>query len=157
MPILGNGSSSEDFTVHSRILQDDPISPFLFLIVVEGLMRLMRNEVNLRKFKGVKVGEMFHLELLQFTDDTMVLCDRKWTNFWSLKAILNGFQMASDLSLNMNKSWVYGMITSADFLKADVTFLAFKVGNVPFVFSGLPVGPNHRKKITWNPIITKMR
>ena len=36
--------------------QGDPLAPFLFLIVAEGLTGLMRNARSVGKFKGIEVG-----------------------------------------------------------------------------------------------------
>jgi len=40
--ILVNGSPTEKFKPKRRLRQGDPLAPFLFIIVVEGLTGLMR-------------------------------------------------------------------------------------------------------------------
>ncbi|GAU13743.1 hypothetical protein TSUD_82520 [Trifolium subterraneum] len=56
MSVLINGSPSEDFRVGKGLRQGDPLSPFLFLIVAEGFMGLMRNAVDSNLFHGYKVN-----------------------------------------------------------------------------------------------------
>jgi hypothetical protein len=42
MSILVNGSPTNDFKVSKGLRQGDPLSPFLFLIVAEGLAGMMK-------------------------------------------------------------------------------------------------------------------
>lgn len=41
MSVLVNGSPTQDFKVHRGLRQGDLLSPFLFLIVAEGLAALV--------------------------------------------------------------------------------------------------------------------
>lgn len=106
---LVNGSPTLDFQVLRGLFQGDSISPFLFLIVVEGIIDMVHNATTLGEFKWFKVNEELHFELLQFADDTVVVCDGSWNNLWSLKAILRGIEFSLGLCVNLNKSNIYGI------------------------------------------------
>ncbi|GAU47952.1 hypothetical protein TSUD_06860 [Trifolium subterraneum] len=54
MSVLVNGGTTEDFIVGKGLRQGDHLSPFLFLIVIEGLTGLMRSAVNSSLFHGYK-------------------------------------------------------------------------------------------------------
>ncbi|MCI65328.1 LINE-1 reverse transcriptase like, partial [Trifolium medium] len=54
MSVLVNESPTSDFNVSKGLRQGDPLSPFLFLIVVEGLTGLMHKAVNSNLFHGYK-------------------------------------------------------------------------------------------------------
>jgi hypothetical protein len=54
--ILGNGCPTDEFKFEHGLIQDDPVSPFLFLIVVEGLNLMMNVLVVTGLFTGYKVG-----------------------------------------------------------------------------------------------------
>ncbi|XP_019465328.1 PREDICTED: uncharacterized protein LOC109363518 [Lupinus angustifolius] len=56
MSVLINGSSGPQFSVSRGIRQEDPMAPFLFLIVAEGLMGLVKSAINKELFIGFKVG-----------------------------------------------------------------------------------------------------
>ena len=53
--ILVNGSPTEEFSPQWGLRQDDPLSPFLFNIVAEGLNILLVRALNLGSLKGVSL------------------------------------------------------------------------------------------------------
>ncbi|CAJ2658171.1 unnamed protein product [Trifolium pratense] len=67
MFVLVNGSPTEEFSLGKGLRQGDPMSPFLFLIVAEGLSRLMNKVVESGSFHGYKVNNnlMFHTLFLR--------------------------------------------------------------------------------------------
>ncbi|GKV31169.1 hypothetical protein SLEP1_g39893 [Rubroshorea leprosula] len=70
--ILINGSPTKQFPVSKGIRQGDPLSPFLFLIVAEGLNGLVSAAVEKGRYKGVPIGSgSIMVSHLQFADDTI--------------------------------------------------------------------------------------
>lgn len=66
--ILVNGSPTKEFMLERWLRQGDPLTPFLFLIVVEGLSGLMRETTLRNMFLGYKVGASdVEVNLLQYT------------------------------------------------------------------------------------------
>jgi hypothetical protein len=57
--ILINGATSPFFKPERGLRQGCPLSPFLFLLVVEGLSRLIKEANEVRNFKGVNIGGNF--------------------------------------------------------------------------------------------------
>lgn len=69
--VLINGSPSKEFNFQRGLRQEDPISPFLFLIVAEGMSTMMCRAELLQCYEGVEVGEeKMKATHLQFVDDT---------------------------------------------------------------------------------------
>jgi hypothetical protein len=64
MSVLVNGSPTADFNAGKGLRQGDPLSPFLFLIVVEGLSGLMRKAVENHLFHGYKVSFLFKQHII---------------------------------------------------------------------------------------------
>jgi hypothetical protein len=73
--ILVNGSPTEEFHLERGLRQGDPLSPFLFLLAVEGLNVLMEAVVAGNLFTGYIIGEQDPVTIshLQFADDTLLL------------------------------------------------------------------------------------
>ncbi|XP_058763724.1 uncharacterized protein LOC131637156 [Vicia villosa] len=56
MSILVNGSATRDFKVQKGLRQGDWLSPFLFVLAMEGLTSLVRKSVELGDFNPFKYG-----------------------------------------------------------------------------------------------------
>ncbi|GAU27776.1 hypothetical protein TSUD_215870 [Trifolium subterraneum] len=156
MSILINGSPTEDFKVGRGLRQGDPLSPFLFLIVVEGLAGMMRRAVEIGRFKGFHVNDNLQFQMLQFADDTILMGNSTWENLWSIKVLLRGFELVSGMRINFVKSNLYGVNVDANFLEAGSSFLSCRSDVIPFKFLGIPVGANPRRRETWKPVVEAM-
>ncbi|GAU23824.1 hypothetical protein TSUD_27340 [Trifolium subterraneum] len=156
MSVLVNGSPTEDFKVCKGLRQGHPLSPFLFLIVAEGLTRMIRRAVEIGKFHGYKVNQSLHVQILQFADDTILMGDDSWENLWTIKTVLRGFELVSGLKINFTKSKLCGLNVDDRFLAAGASFLSFRSDAIPFKFLGIPVGANPRRRETWRPVVEAM-
>jgi hypothetical protein len=70
-----------------------------------------------------------------------------------MKAILKWFELISGLKVNFFKSKLIGINVEACFLESAALFLKCVVGQLPFIYLGLPVGANPRRLSTWNPVL----
>ena len=115
--VLVNGSPTKEFSPKKGLRQGDPLSPFLFTIVVEGLNLLMIKARELGIIKGASVGQKLEVcTHLQFADDTILFCETNWEEVVSLKRILRCFEVLSGLRINYHKSVVCGVGVSDSFL-----------------------------------------
>jgi hypothetical protein len=87
MSVLVDGSPTGDFKVGKGLRQGDPLSPFLFLIVAEGLTGLMRKAVGSNLFHGYKVSDNLLFHTLQFADDTIFVGEGNWENLWTKNSL----------------------------------------------------------------------
>lgn len=134
MVIIVNGSSTDDFKAELGLRKGYPLSPLLFVIVMEGLTTLMERAVELGDYKGFQFGENHSVDILHFTNDTITFGEEGNQNLWTLKAILRGFEPMSGLRVNFCKSNIYGINFSDRELQLSSTFLACGVGDFPFKF-----------------------
>jgi hypothetical protein len=118
MSILVNGSPTEEINIQCGLKQGDPLAPFLFLLVAEGLGGLMKRVVDLNRFRGFRVGRNgVVISHLQFADDTLCIGEASLENLWTLKAILRGFELVSGLKVNFWKSSIMGVNVPLDFMR----------------------------------------
>jgi hypothetical protein len=94
---------------------------------------------------------------LQYADDTVFIGEAKVENLWTMKAILRGFARASSLKVNFWKSCLVGVNVSNEFMDMASRFLNCRIGRIPFIYLGLPVGANPRKFSTWLPMIDVLK
>jgi hypothetical protein len=73
--VLFNGVPHEEFRPSRGILQGDPISPYLFLLVAEGLSCLLKYFDQSSALSGIKVAPTLSaVNHLLFADDSMLFC-----------------------------------------------------------------------------------
>jgi len=140
--VLVNGSLTSEFPMKRGLRQGDPLSPFLFLLAAEGLNVLMKAVVDAQLFTGYKFGlqDGVSVSHLQFVDDTLLVGEKCWANVRNLRAVLALFESVSGLKVNFHKS-MFSCINICDsWLGATTSSLSCKLGRVPFLNLGLPVG-----------------
>lgn len=115
MLILVNGISAKYFWVERGLRQGDPLPPFLFTLVAEGLAVLIQKVAKLGRFERFKLNDNLEVWILQFADDTVLVGSGCWENLWSTKAIFRGFELIFGLKVNFCKSKVYIINLQEDF------------------------------------------
>ncbi|CAL0333597.1 unnamed protein product [Lupinus luteus] len=152
--VLVNGSPTLEFNLAKGLRQGDPIAPFLFLIVAEGLAGIMRSAVAKNLFSGYLVGkDKVMVSHLHYADDTLLIGENSDKNIETLKCILHCFELSSGLKINFSKSSFISVKSEEGFVQSAVHKLFCAVGSVPFKFLGIHVGANPKRLATWSPII----
>jgi len=156
--VLVNGSPTEEFRPTRGLRQEDPLAPFLFLIVAEGLAGLVRKAVKEDLLRGIKVGrDEVDCCLLQFADDTVFLCEDSFSNVFTIKAILRVFEMASGLKVNFYKSKIAGLKVDRSNLELYTKTLNCDIMQIPFVYLGMQIGGNPRRIQFWDLVVEKVK
>ncbi|KAK2651364.1 hypothetical protein Ddye_011220 [Dipteronia dyeriana] len=105
--VLVNGSHTPQFGVDRGLRQGDPLSLFLFNIVVEGLNKFMEKAVDLDMLRGASFGNnSVHITHLQFAEDTIIFLKPRMEFLINTRRILRCFELASGLRINFHKSCV---------------------------------------------------
>ncbi|KAK2654618.1 hypothetical protein Ddye_014474 [Dipteronia dyeriana] len=103
--VLVNGSPTKQFPLERGLHQGDPLSSFIFNIVVEVLSSMLFRAKDLGLIKGVVFGnDAIHITYLQLADDTILFIDLKLEYLLNAKRILRCFELASGLKINFLKS-----------------------------------------------------
>ncbi|KAJ0693348.1 putative RNA-directed DNA polymerase [Helianthus annuus] len=152
--ILVNGSPTFEFNCEKGIRQGDPLSPFLFIIVMEALSCMIRKACNSGAFDGVRLpnGGPTVSHLL-YADDAMVMRDWSDFNFKALRRILRLFHMCSGLRINLQKSILYGVGKELEEVEDKASGLGCRAGSMPFKHLGIIVGANMNRITNWEAII----
>jgi len=156
--VLVNGSPTEEFRPTRGLRQGDPLAPFLFTVVAEGLAGLVRQAIKINRLAGIKIGSKeVDVTFLQYADDALFFCEDSWSNVVSIKAILRGFEIASGLKVNFHKSSLVGLNVENSNLRCYSNLLNCGQMGYPFKYLGLEVGGNPRKKTFWKPVLEKLK
>ena len=153
--ILVNGCPTEEFQLKRGLRQGDPLSPFLFLLSAEGLNVMMTEAVNLNLFTGYTVGahSATVISHLQFADDTLLLGTKSWANVRAMKVILTLFEVMSGLKVNYHKSMLVGINVDESWVNQTASVLSCKIGRIPFLYLGLPIGGDARRLFFGNLLL----
>jgi len=101
--VLINGASSIFFHASRDICQGYPLDPFIFLLIVEALKRLIKKEKSLGKIKGAAVIDKESLPHLLFVEDILYFTNGFLKEAESLRRILNIFCKATCMVINVEK------------------------------------------------------
>ncbi|GLT47499.1 hypothetical protein SLA2020_211940 [Shorea laevis] len=156
--VLVNGSPTREFEVGKGLRQGDPLSPFLFLMIGEGLKSLVQRAVTEGMLHGIEIGKQgMSVSLLQFADDTIIMGRADAENIHMVKDVLKWFELMSGLRINFNKSSVYGYNVSERWLKGAAGMVRCGVGRAPLIYLGLPIDGRSGSKKVWEPVVNKFR
>ncbi|XP_058726122.1 uncharacterized protein LOC131597440 [Vicia villosa] len=86
MSVMVNGSPTKELTVERGLRQGDSISPFLYVIVAEGLKWLINRAVENGIYAGSSVYGKCFIDVIQFADDTLMAGDGSWNHLWTIKS-----------------------------------------------------------------------
>ena len=113
LSIMVNGSPSGFFGSSRGIRQGDPLSPLLFLLIMEVFSRMLCKTEEVGLIKGFKASSSVEEDLfvshLLFADDTIVFCDADLEQLLHLRMVLSCFEAVTGLGVNMGKSEVVPM------------------------------------------------
>ncbi|GKV19346.1 hypothetical protein SLEP1_g29624 [Rubroshorea leprosula] len=136
--VLVNGSPTEEFDLEKGLRQGDPLSPFLFLMIMEGLNGLVKKAETEGLLQGIEIGKRgLTVSLLQFADDTIILGRAASENVFMVKAILRWFEIMSGLRINYSKSSIYGFNVKESWIQRV------------FLWGGGDGGNDEKRKISW--------
>ncbi|GKD43240.1 RNA-directed DNA polymerase, eukaryota [Tanacetum coccineum] len=138
--ILVNGSPSSEFKFHKGLKQGDPLSPFLFILVLKSLHLSFNNILNAGLFKGIKVEDSLTLSHLFYADDAVFIGKWDKANVVTIVHMLKCFFLASGLKIDMHKSKLMGIGISHDEVIAAANIIGCSTFSTLFKYLGVKVG-----------------
>ena len=106
--VLVNGSPEGFFGSSRGLRQGDPLSPLLFLLIMEVLSRILKKTKENNLIRGFQVGIVnsvgVQISHLLFADDTILFCDASRDQVLSIRLALSCFQAFTGLKVNVGKS-----------------------------------------------------
>nr|GEV33220.1 RNA-directed DNA polymerase, eukaryota [Tanacetum cinerariifolium] len=154
--IIVNGSPTEEFQFFKGLKQGDPLSPFLFILVMESLHLSFQWVVDAGMFTGIKLCSSLNLSRLFYADDAMFVgqwCD---SNISTLVHVLECFHRASGLKINMSKSKILGIHVEALKVEQAASKLGCLILNTPFTYLGTKVGCSMSRLNDWDEVVEKV-
>nr|GEW67386.1 RNA-directed DNA polymerase, eukaryota, reverse transcriptase zinc-binding domain protein [Tanacetum cinerariifolium] len=152
--VLVNGSPTCEYSINCGLRQGDPLSPFLFIIAMEGLHVAVKDAISVGLYKGIKVNNLT-ISHFFFADDALFLGEWSRSNIKSIAIILDCFHKVSGLKINFHKSNLIGIGVPNE----EVNLFSQATGcndiHSSFMYLGLPVNCNMAFSKSWDPILDK--
>ncbi|GKC23951.1 RNA-directed DNA polymerase, eukaryota, partial [Tanacetum coccineum] len=134
--ILVNGSPTEEFQFYKGLKQGDPLSPFLFILVMESLHLSFQRVVDTGMFKGLTLNDSLCLSHMFYADDAIFVGQWSDGNITTLLHVLDCFYHASGLKINLRKSKIMGVNVDYSYVNQAAVKLGCQILDTPFMYLG---------------------
>nr|GEV81841.1 RNA-directed DNA polymerase, eukaryota [Tanacetum cinerariifolium] len=144
--VLVNGSPTIEFPFHCGLKQGDPLSPYLFILIMESLNMSFTHAIDEGVFKGVHLHGLTSISHLFYADDVMFIGEWSDDNLKGIINILQCFFLASGLKINIQKSQVLGVGIPSSIVMQAASSIGCGVLHMQFHYLGVMVGESIRSK-----------
>lgn len=136
--------------------QGDPISPLIFVICIEYLLRIME---MVRQQKGIAYHPKYKSlgsNHLCFVDDVLLFCKGESQAIMLLIRDLASFSQTSGLTTNSPKSNIFSANMSRQQIFEICELTGYKEGRLTFKYIGVPISPKKLSSMDCEMLVEKM-
>ncbi|KAJ9536686.1 LOW QUALITY PROTEIN: hypothetical protein OSB04_un000159 [Centaurea solstitialis] len=153
-----NGGSFGFFKGARGIRQGDPISPYLFTLVMEGFSLILKKCIReSHAFRFHANCEELNITHLCFADDLFVFTYGDVDSVRTLKKALELFRHCSGLEASMDKSEVFFGNVPNEVQHQIRNLLPFREGVFPIRYLGVPLSPSRLRSADYGVLIRKVK
>ncbi|GKD31453.1 RNA-directed DNA polymerase, eukaryota, partial [Tanacetum coccineum] len=154
--ILVNGNPTSEFKFHKGLKQGEPLSPFLFILIMESLHLSFNHILNAGLFKGIQIDNSLTLSHLFYADDAVFIGKWDKSNLITIVNMLKCFLLASGLKINIHKSKLMGIGIPHEEVISAANFIGCAILTMPFNYLGVKVGAHSSRSSSWEEVIAKL-
>ncbi|KAL9676223.1 hypothetical protein QQ045_004436 [Rhodiola kirilowii] len=147
--MLINGCLEGYFSSSRGVRQGDPISPYLFTLVMEVLSRLLGQIRQSDEYLYHPECAKINLSHMMFADDMILFSKADLGSLMKIKEALNVLHGWSGLEVNVNKSAIY--FGGCD----EVEQLGFQVGKLTFSYLGVLLDGKGLRRSAYEGLLEK--
>ncbi|GKC91020.1 RNA-directed DNA polymerase, eukaryota, reverse transcriptase zinc-binding domain protein, partial [Tanacetum coccineum] len=148
---------TEEFQFFKGLKQGDPLSPFLFILIMESFHLSFQRVVDAGMFKGIKLSQSLSLSHMFYADDAVFVGQWSDGNINTLIHVLECFYSASGLRINMSKSKIMGVNVEDEKVKHAASKLGCLTLKSPFLYLGTKVGATMSRVSDWKEVVEKSK
>nr|GEV86775.1 RNA-directed DNA polymerase, eukaryota, reverse transcriptase zinc-binding domain protein [Tanacetum cinerariifolium] len=155
--IIINGSPTEEFQFEKGLKQGDPLSLFLFILIMKSLHLSFQRVADEGLFHGIKLHETVKLSHMFYANDVVFVGQWSDSNITTLVHVLECFHRVSGLKINMSKCKIMVIHVNDDIISRDADKLGCLVLKTPFLYLRSMVGGAMNRLQTLNDMVDRAR
>ncbi|GJX92097.1 RNA-directed DNA polymerase, eukaryota [Tanacetum coccineum] len=152
-----NGSPTDEFQFYKGLKQGDPLSPFLFILILWRAFTSHPWVVDVGLFKGINLNHSLCLSYMFYADDAIFMGQWSDGNITTLIHVLECFFHASGLKINLCKSKIMGVNVEGSYVNQAAVKLGCQVLTSPFIYLGTKVGGTMSRVQAWQEVVEKVK
>jgi hypothetical protein len=152
--ILLNGVPSAPIKHGRGLRQGDPLSPLLFVLVIDPLQKLFDLATDLGYLSKLR-GRAVTMRVSMYADDTAIFIRPTRQDIATLVDILKKFCDASGLKTNFQKSTVVPIRCEGVDLDGILQDLPAARSHFPIKYLGLPLSNTQLRRMDFQPLVDK--
>lgn len=142
-----NGDLHGFFPGGRGVRQGDPMSPYLFTLVMEVFSGILTSSTANPDFRFYWRCKPIQLSHLFFADDVFLFCQADWRSAAMLKKGLDRFSSWSGLLPNKSKSEIFLAGGDSSLRNKILWAFGFQEGNLPVRYLGVPIISSRLKRV----------
>lgn len=152
--IRANSGTSEEIHIANGTRQGCPLSPILYILVMEHLLNAIRASKDIQ---GVKVGDREY-KMSVYTDDILLYVTNPLITLLNLIAAFDRFGILSNFKVNFNKSEALNINmsrTMIELLKKDFSF-RWQENSIKYLGTYIPTDLKKLEVYNYVPMVQKI-
>jgi hypothetical protein len=143
-----NNVSLESFAPSRGLRQGDPLSPYLFLFVADGLSKLLQREVNQGSLQELHIcRRALGISHLLFADDTLLFMHISDEQTKAIKHVMSTYEKCADQLINpSNCSMMFGPLCTEERKETALRVLNMPCTTQEEKYLGLPTPEGRMNK-----------
>lgn len=154
--ILINGTPTYPFPDSKGFRQGDPLSPYLFVLAMDYLSRLLKTLKNQPDFNYQPRCERLKIIQLGFADDLLLFCRGDEVSIHMLYNCFMEFSRVSGLNANKSNSFIYFGGENLSVQQNVMDELGFSKGEMPIRYLGVPLSTKTMPVIQFQQLLDRM-
>lgn len=151
-----NGTYTHSMKAKRGIQQWDPISPLLFVLIMEYPTRNLHQLDNILDFNYHTKCEKLKLTSLSFVDDLLLFTRGYIISMELMLKHFEQFSLSTSLGINPSKCFIYFGYVDQVMKDAIIRSSGFKEGSLPFRYLGIPLTSKKLAIKYYLPLIDKI-